>query len=585
MKAYTADFETTTDPNDCRVWAWGICSIADPSDFIYGNDIETFLEWCARSEENPKLFFHNLKFDSQFIVSYLLTHDFEYIQDKKDKHDKSFTMLVTDTGAYYSLEIYFKIYKKKVNKVTIQDSLKIFNFSVEEVATAFDLPISKLTLDYTTQRERWHHLTDHEIDYLRNDVEIMARAMQYMYKRNLTKMTIGSNALADYKDSITNFHKYFPVLSPECDADIRRSYKGGFTYLNPIWKDCIASKGIVLDTNSMYPSILRYEEMPFGDPKKFEGKYQFDPSFPLYVQVISCRFEIKKGFIPTIQIKNTMSFIANEYLESSKGELVTLTLTSVDLELFFNHYKVTDIQYGGGYKFKSCTGLFNQYIDYWTEEKIKAGKEGNKALRTIAKLFLNSLYGKFGLSTKALRKHPYLGDDGIVHYSLGDVENRDGIYIPVASFCTSYARKKIIETSMAIRKWSLDKYGEDKYIYSDTDSCHVETPNPEEDIKELAKIIEIDDYKLGAWKPESTFIKGKYLRQKCYIEQDEEGIIHTTIAGLPKKLSHVINFDNFKEGFTTADLTDEEIGESGRKLTYKYVPGGVVLTETDFTIK
>lgn len=585
MKTFTADFETTTDENDCRVWAWGICSVDDPEDFIYGNDIETFIDWCSSWHHNYKLLFHNLKFDAQFIIYYLLTHGYEYVEDKADRRDKTFTMLIGDNGSFYSMEIYFAVQGKKSNKITIYDSLKVLNFSVDEVAKAFNLPISKLELDYKTKRERWHKLTDHEVEYLRHDVEIMARAMGYMYEKGLTKMTIGSNALANYKESVSNFKHYFPSLSPECDADIRRSYKGGFTYLNPIWKGKTSGKGLVLDCNSMYPSVLRYQMMPYGEPVRFEGLYQADPCYPLYVQVITCIFKVKPGFIPTIQIKNSLSFMPNEYLESSDGELVTLTLTSVDLELFFKHYDVSHIHYGGGYKFKGCTGLFNQYIDYWTEEKIRAGKEGNKALRTIAKLCLNSLYGKFGLGIKTARKHPFLGEDDKVHYYMGELETRDGIYIPIAAFCTSYARQNIIETSMAIRKWSMAKYGRDLYIYSDTDSAHIETPNPESDVNDLSEIIDIDDYKLGAWKPESTFVKGKYLRQKCYIEQGEDGSLNTTIAGLPKKLSHIINFDNFEEGFSTENFTDEEIGDSGRKLTYKYVPGGVVLAETEFTIK
>lgn len=584
MKTFTADFETTTDEKDCRVWAWAICSVDDPGDFIYGNDIETFIEWCSLWRHNYKLLFHNLKFDSQFITYYLLTHGYEYIEDKKDRRDKTFTMLIGDNGAFYSMEIYFQVKGKKSNKITIYDSLKVLNFSVEEVAKAFNLPIRKLELDYTTKRERWHKLTPHEIDYIRNDVEIMARAMNFMYEKGLTRMTIGSNALANYKESVSNFKHYFPVLSPDCDADIRRSYKGGFTYLNPIWKDKISGQGIVLDCNSMYPSVLRYEMMPFGEPLHFDNKYQYDPCYPLYVQVISCVFEVKPGFIPTIQIKNSLSFMPNEYLTSSGGELVTLTLTSVDLELFFQHYNISHIHYGGGYKFKGCTGLFTKYIDYWTEEKIKAGKEGNKALRTIAKLCLNSLYGKFGLAIKTSRKHPYLAEDGRVRYYIGAQEIRDGIYIPIAAFCTSYARKKIIEVSMSIRRWSKQKYGKDLYIYSDTDSCHIETPNPETDINDLSEIVDIDDYKLGAWKPESSFIKGKYLRQKCYIEQSKDGEIHTTIAGLPKKMSYLINFDNFTEGFSTENLAPEELGNE-RKLTYEYVPGGVVLKEVPFTIK
>lgn len=585
MKTYTADFETTTDENDCRVWAWGVCSVDDPSEFIYGNDIETFIKWCSSWHHNYRLLYHNLKFDSQFITHYLLTHGYEYVVDKKDRRDKTFTMLIGDNGAFYSMEIYFQVNGKKANKISIYDSLKVLNFSVDEVAKAFNLPISKLELDYKTKRERWHQLTPHEIEYLRHDVEIMARAMQIMYQKGMTKMTIGSNALSNYKESISNFQHYFPLLSTDCDADIRRSYKGGFTYLNPCWKDKISGEGIVLDCNSMYPSVLRYKEMPYSVPERFEGKYKYDASYPLYVQVISCVFEVKPGFIPTIQIKNSLSFMPNEYLESSDGELVTLTLTSVDLELFFKHYNVSHIHYGGGYKFKSCTGLFNKYIDYWTEEKIRAGKEGNKSLRTIAKLCLNSIYGRFAISPKSARKHPYLGDDNVVHYTTSDPESRDAVYIPVASFCTSYARKKIVETFMAVKNWSMEKYGKDLAIYSDTDSVHIETPNQKEDIEELSKIIEIDDYKLGAWKFENIFIKGKYLRQKCYIELSADGELNTTIAGLPKKLAHIINFDNFKEGFSTEDFTDEEIGENGRKLTYKYVPGGVVLSETDFTIK
>ena len=103
--------------------------------------------------------------------------------------------------------------------------------------------------------------------------------------------------------------------------------------------------------------------------------------------------------------------------------------------------------------------------------------------------------------------------------------------------------------------------------------------------EELSKIIDIDDYRLGALKMESTFVRGKYLRQKCYMEEWEDGTMNVTVAGLPKKLAHVVNFDNFKIGFTTANIPDEVIGEAGRKLTYKHVKGGVILAETDFTIQ
>ena len=94
--------------------------------------------------------------------------------------------------------------------------------------------------------------------------------------------------------------------------------------------------------------------------------------------------------------------------------------------------------------------------------------------------------------------------------------------------------------------------------------------------------MRIDEYELGCYKVESTFVKGKYIRQKCYIEIDKDGKINSTIAGLPKRLGKYVNIDNFVSGFSIkADDTNYE----DHKLTYKHVKGGVILVPTDFTIK
>lgn len=579
MKKFTADFETTTDLDDCRVWAWAVCEIGNFDNFKYGNSIEDFLHFCA-GRENFVLYFHNLKFDASFIIWYLLENGFEYIKDIKDRHDKSFTCLINEMGAFYSMEIYFKANKKKPNKVTIYDSLKILNFSVEKIAKDFNLPIKKLEIDYKAKREINHILTDDEVAYIKNDVEIMARALDILFKMDLTKMTIASNAIGFYKKLNKNFKLYFPELDYSVDENIRRSYKGGFTYLNPIYKEVETSRGIVLDVNSLYPSVMKNEKLPIGEPLYFNGKYENDKLYNLYVQVISCSFKVKPNMIPTIQIKGNLSFIPNEYLESSKGDIVTLTLTNVDLELFFKHYDVYDLTFHGGYKFKSIKGLFNNYINYWSEEKIKAKKDNNGARYLTSKLMLNSLYGKFGANPNVRTKKPYLDEDKVLRFTFNEREIGNTVYIPVASFITSYARRKTIETSQAIRDYTINKYKKDYYIYSDTDSIHM-LELPEEELK---KFIDIDDYKLGAWKLESKFIKGKFIRQKCYIEMDSEGNINSTIAGLPKKLSKIINFENFKIGFNTKDY-ESEVKEIGHKLRYKYTKGGVVLIDTDFKIK
>lgn len=153
----------------------------------------------------------------------------------------------------------------------------------------------------------------------------------------------------------------------------------------------------------MYEKLL-----PFGEPIFFNGKYKNDKVYSLYIQMITCSFEIKKDKIPTIQIKNNIGFKANEYLESSNNEIVCLVLTNIDLELFFEQYNVYDLEYVCGWKFKGIKGIFEKYIDKWIERKNNATLSGNKGQRTLAKLMLNSLYGKFATSLDVQSKIPYL---------------------------------------------------------------------------------------------------------------------------------------------------------------------------------
>ena len=535
--------------------------------------------------------------DGIYLLNWCSAKSYEWVSDSSERADKTFTTLITDMGQFYTITVYFNVKKHHTHKVEFLDSLKIFpNFSVDKVAKGFNLPIRKLKIDYHAKREIGHQLTQEEIDYIRNDVEIMARALNYMFSEGHNKMTIASDAMSNFKEHFTGFRKKFPLLDNELDKELRRSYKGGFTYVNEKWKEKQVGKGIILDVNSLYPSVLVQCPMPYGNPIYYEGKYQEDTSYPLFIQVLSCSFEIKPGKIPSIQLKNNLSFVPTEYVKSSKGQVVTLYLTSVDLKLFLSQYKTFHLSYQYGWKFKSSMGLFDNYVNHWTEQKIKAGKEGNAPLRQLSKLMLNSIYGRFSLSPIARQKAPYLDEDGVIHFMMLPPETRESVYLPVGSFVTSWGRFKTITTSQAIKDFTLKKYGEDRYYYSDTDSIHASLT--EEDLEELKDIVQIDDYKLGYWAKEAEFTKAIYIRSKSYIEEID-GKVHVTVAGLPKYLAPLITFDNFKRGFSTEGLdlieirkiakengaSEEEIEKIQHKLTYKYVKGGVILADTDFTIK
>ena len=590
MKKFTADFETATWKEDeTWVWAWATCEIGNEENLKIDNTIDSFIEYC-KSQKNSTFYFHNAKFDCEFIIYWALTNGFIHVDKKEDIKDNTFTTLISDMGQFYQMTLYFKKQNKKVHKVTFIDSLKILPFSVKQIAKSFNLPISKLKLDYKKERKKGHILTNDEKEYIKNDVLIVAKALKTLFDEKLTKMTIGSNALSDFTNILTKskFKHYFPNLDKITDNDIRKSYKGGFTYLNPIYKEKDVKSGVVLDVNSLYPWVMYDKLLPFGEPVFFNGKYKEDKVYPLYIQMIACTFNLKKNKIPTIQIKNNKSFFrSNEYLESSGIEPVCLVLTNIDLKLFLEQYEVDedDLEYVAGWKFKGIQGLFKDYIDKWITIKNHGTITKNKGERTRAKLMLNSLYGKFATSLEVRSKIPYLGDDEIIHYSLTDKEDKEGIYIPIGSFITAYAREKTIRTSQAIKDYSIKKYGKDLYCYSDTDSIHTLLP-----IEELKQFCEIDDIKLGAWKHEATFTKARFVRQKCYLEEfyhfrkyygksiklrnfqknckrhyiiknfDKFKDLNITCAGMPSRCYKYVNWNNFRTGFSC-----------GGKLTFNHV--------------
>lgn len=573
-KIFTCDFETTTNPNDCRVWATGICDVYT-LEFKYGNSIDYLFEHFEKNDGALYLF-HHLKFDGEFILYELFKRNYRYVAKKNEMEINTFNTLISDMGLFYSIEICYGLTRTgKLKKVKIQDSLKLLNMSVDKVAEAFHLPLKKLHIDYDADRPIGYELTSNEVAYLKNDVTIMAMAMQHVYAMNMKKMTQGSNALNQFKKivGLKNFKYYFPP--PPYDEDVRQAYKGGFTWANPIYQGQQICKGLVLDVNSLYPYVMYDKWLPYGEGKFYEGKYERDKQYPLFIQMLTCSFELKKDHIPTIQIKNSPFFPATEYLRSSKDKYgleheVTLCLTSVDLKLFFEHYHVYNIEYHSGWKFMKSNNIFKEYIDYWYAMKEKATKEGNGALRTWAKIMLNALYGKFATSPKCKSKIPiYDENEGMIHYVLSEEEERDPLYVPVAAFITAYARELTIRSAQKCY---------DRVLYCDTDSMHLIG-------WDIPADIEVDDFKLGAWKIESKFSRAVFLRAKAYMEKEIKEIEingkkfttyknKVTCSGMQARIHDKVNYSNFS--FKT---------EIDGQLKFKRVKGGVVLEKNSFTIR
>ena len=557
MQYFTADFETTADDlTRTRVWAWAACTLKT-YDITTGTSIEGFMEWCERAPD-ARVYFHNLKFDGKFIISHLLDAGWEWIPSHGEQAPYRFTTLISDMNQFYTIKLYFG----RGHYIEFCDSLKIISLPVAKIPRAFGFEEedAKLEIDYAEHRDIDHVLTQEEIDYISADVRIVARALGELIDQGATRITAGSNAIAEYKKTIggeKGFRRTFPVC--DYDAEIRPCYKGGFTYVNPDFKGRDIGEGIVLDVNSLYPSVMAGvggEILPYGDPMLFEGEYVPDPRYPLYIQTVTVDFKLKPGFIPCLQLKGNLSFMPTEYVVDSKGEQ-TLVLTSVDLALLRDHYDIYSIRYGKGWKFKASNKLFYDFIMAANEEKVHAAEEGNAGKRYMAKLKMNSSYGKMATHPVKRSRRPVMCEDGIVRYPLLEPEETDGMYLPAGAFITAWARDKTIRSAQKVK---------DRFLYADTDSLHLAgTEIPEE--------LDVDDYRLGAWKLESTFQRARFLRPKTYIE-DEGGKLIVHCAGLPESCHPHVTWDNFHVG-----------AKFPGKLYPKTVKGGIILCEGDFVIR
>lgn len=583
VQKIVADFETTTDKDDVRVWAVCAVDIETAETVFLSNSLDEFIDWL--SGKNTVCYFHNLKFDLSFILDNILRRGFKH---SKTHEAKTFETLITDSGVFYSCTLYFEKKNKKYKKVVFYDSLKKLPFKVSVISKAFELEDKKLTIDYDAPRPVGHQLTEKEKAYIVNDCRIVAQALKIQFDEGLKKMTNASDAMNGYKGIITKeqFEWLFPVFPLDLDADIRKAYKGGFVYLKPEHANRRGLQGITLDVNSLYPSVMYDCLLPYGYPLYFEGEPEPNEKYPLYIVRIRCSFEVKPKHIPTIQLKKNGWFVETEYLTSSDGRIVEMTLTNVDLQLFLDHYDVMNLEYICGWRFKGAHGLFSEYIDYWMH--IKETTTG--ARRQLAKLMLNSLYGKFATNPKGGKKVPYFDEEeDLVRFKNDeDADTRDPVYTAMGCYITAYAREKTIRSAQAVY---------DRFIYADTDSLHLIGHDEPEGLT-------IHPTKLGAWKNEGRFTDSKYLRPKTYMETMHEvksdslrtyarllcsrstawlyrepdgihaGITKVTCAGMPDNLKEQVTYENFRSGSSF----------DGKLMPRRY-PGGVVLESTTFTIK
>ena len=644
FKTFVGDFETTVyeGQKHTEVWASAIVELYSEDVKIFKSIDETF-EYLSVMKDNVIVYYHNLKFDGSFWLSYLLVdrnfkqaynktgeriNDVEWQQEKEMKNN-TFKYSISDKGQFYTIII-------KVNNkfIEIRDSLKLLPFSVKKIGKSFETKHKKLDMEYTGFRYSGCEITLEEQEYIKNDVLVVKEALEIMYNEGHNKLTIGSCCLEEYKKLIgkDDYTMYFPNLTEiELDKDtygsfnaeeyIRKSYRGGWCYVVKGKENKIYTNGVTADVNSLYPSVMSSESgnrYPVGKPYFWKGNYIDEEALKTnryFFIRIKTRFYIKKNKLPFIQVKGNLLYNGREMLETSdiydaetdtyckeildfNGNLVStrveLTLTMTDYYLMKEHYDLVDFEILDGVWFYTEIGIFDRYIEKY--KKIKTVSTGAK--RELAKLFLNNLYGKMATSTDSSFKVAYVKEDKSIGFLPVLANDKKPVYIPIGSAITSYARNFTIRTAQK-NYYGVDKRG---FIYADTDSIHCDL-----DVSEL-KDVPVHDSAFCHWKLEALWDKGIFVRAKTYIEhvthenlKPVEPYNNIKCAGMPQKCKDLLNLS--LEGYTEEEyeaLKDVEKKFVKTKRTFKdfkrglIVPsklrpkrinGGIILCDTTYEMR
>lgn len=557
---YVADFETCKYNKKQRVWLWAIRPATDKIDenVQIGTNIKTFFSQLGDlDQKRPVVFFHNLKYDSSYLLDYLLKNGYEFTT--KHPHELLENELTTNSNVEGEMyEVAININNKIIR---IKDSMKLFNASEAALAKSYGLPTEKGEIDYTKPRGEDYIPTQEEINYIKNDVFIISYILFHFRQQGFEKYTASASAFNEFvkmayprktiRYSYNAFYEHHQIATEDAQK-VRPAYLGGYCYLNPLFKGKTLTDGIVIDVNTMYGFIMKNRNMPYGSPVHTDGAPFYSAKYNLSISRVYIDAKLKKNGLPTIQ--NRKVFLSNygysDYITDTHG-VIEITLTDVDINLIFENYDINYFEYQESWSFKSKKGgLFTKYIDRFYDMKRKAREEQNETKAQIAKLFLNSLYGKFGTNPNIITTKPTVENE-IIKFKVSEHKTQESVYVPLSIFITAFAREYLIKTIMANR---------DRFIYCDTDSIHLKGTEP-------PKMAKIDPFELGAWKIEYQFVKARYLNPKQYILEDKDGDSKIRCAGLSVKSQKLIKFDDFNYNATFNTLISRNANGGSELVT------------------
>lgn len=409
--------------------------------------------------------------------------------------------------------------KKERKLAEFRDSFTMFPMSLDALTKSFD--VNHIKQDYNQYDN--HEDREKMMEYLKYDcIGLWEVIAEFMCQTNTPELnlTIASESMKQYKERFggkEHLEKLQGNISKE--KFFREAYFGGRT-------EVFKRKGENLkyyDFHSMYPSVMRDKPYPAGEIVRTD--------------------KFKKDKLGIYKIKWTSPEDCNIPLLPRKDKNGKLIFgTGEEIEGWYYSPEVEqaiedgyDVEIQKGFYWTEKQYMFKDYIDHWYGVK----QESDGCMYLISKLFLNSLYGKFGQSrtvtevtqTPPTKEQVVNGswevlDDDLDLFTKESEVFADYIYPYVAGLVTSYGRLKLYK---ALKK--ADNVGE--VYYCDTDSLVIDHELP-------------TSPELGELGLEDNVEKGYFLFPKIYAFVDDTGESHLLSKGFK---SEDLSFKDYEKAF------------------------------------
>lgn len=355
-----------------------------------------------------------------------------------------------------------------------------------------DLGKEKTEIDFNS-------CTDEQLfNYCQNDVEIcelfILKFIDFCIQNNMGefRLTIASQAFTAFR------HRFMPVAPTIHTVDRvneieKYAYYGGRTEVLKLGQ---INHGTIynLDVSSHYPyamiaqripyRLIGYNQTPLIPALNYHLKHNYlivectvktdMPCFPMRAHIST-----NKNYL-NLEIISSYAQLRGDFKVIYPVGTYRTWLHHCEFEYALEHNLIHSIH---GYVLYFSADLFSDYVHTLFDLKAKYSDESNNSFRYVTKIFLNSLYGKFGQEfhqTKNIGKiesnevkvtYGYSQRDNI---SYTDVEWYGNVYRNYHTGLSTYAFPAIAGAITSFGRMALWRYsveaGRENIFYSDTDS-------------------------------------------------------------------------------------------------------------------